>query len=350
MFLQGGAEWVGGVDDALVPRGDSCHHDVPELMVVAVRHRRGEEQLRPAEVHMVAVGHWARLRIRLELADERARTLPLTPVDMELAVLQESELAAEDRRSRGVVMVVVVVAHSEYVRLLRGLPDDLPQFLLARALGRMRGEVVAVRAKSDARVQEDGDVRRLDERRHGSRAEAVRREGRNLHRITARPHIYRETTDRISPAMALASVAGFAASQMARPTMTASAPAAIASEAFPPWAPTPGARVCFRPMMARSALTRSARVAGAMIPVAFARVARRARSSACFAVYSTPPGWLISTTTKTSFPPAASTHARTESSPTKPWQMIPDAPASTACSTMSRFVFGMSAILKSHRT
>src|SRR5207245_291920 len=99
---------------------------------------------------------------------------------------------------------------------------------------------------------------------------------------------------------------------MARPTMTASAPAAIASETFPPWAPTPGARICFRPMMARSALTRSGRVAGAMIPVAFARFARRARSSACFAVYSTPPGWLISTTTHTSFPPAASTPCRTE--------------------------------------
>src|SRR5881296_1269674 len=47
---------------------------------------------------------------------------------------------------------------------------------------------------------------------------------------------------------------------MARPTMTASAPATIASEAFPPWAPTPGARICFRPMIARSALTRPERV------------------------------------------------------------------------------------------
>src|SRR3989441_2145624 len=208
MFLQGRAEYVGGVDEDFVPLGDSCHHDVPELIVVAVRHRRGEEELRPAEVHLIAVGHLDRLRIRLELADERSRTLPLTPVDMELAVLQEGELAAEDRRSRGVVMVVVVVAHREDIRSLRSIPDDLPQFLLARALGRMRGEVVAVRAKSDAWVQQDGDVRCLDERRHGTRAEAVRREGRNLHWITAWPHIYGETTDRISPAMALASVAG----------------------------------------------------------------------------------------------------------------------------------------------
>src|SRR2546427_8438769 len=212
VFLQGRAEHVGRVEENFVPLGDPRHDDIPELVVVAVRHRRGEEELRPAAVHLVAVGHLDRLRIRLELADERTRTLPLTPIDMEFAVLQESELAAEDGRRRGVVMVEVVVADREDVRLLRGLADDLPQFLLARALGRVRGEVVAVRAESDARVQEDGDVRRLDEGGHRSRAEAVRREGRNLHRFTARPHIYRDTTDRISAAMALASVAGFAAS------------------------------------------------------------------------------------------------------------------------------------------
>ena len=51
-----------------------------------------------------------------------------------------------------------------------------------------------------------------------------------------------------------------------------------------------------------------------------------------------------------SAPAAASTHARTESSPAKAWQMTPEAPRATACSTMSRFVFGMSAILKSHST
>src|SRR3989441_9787839 len=272
------------------------------------------------------------------------------PVLVELAVFQERELPAEDGRRPRVVMVEMVMADREDVRLLRGAANHLPQFLLSRSLGRMGREVVPVRAESDAGVQEDRDIRRLDERRHGPCAEAVRRKRRNLHRITAWPHIYREMIDRISVARAFAAAAGSAASEMARPTMTASAPAAIASEALPPWAPTPGARICFRPMIARSALTRSGRVAGATIPVAFARVARRARSSACFAVYSTPPGWLISTTTNTSFPPAASTHARTESSPTKPWQMIPEAPASTACSTMSRFVFGMSAILKSHRT
>src|SRR2546426_6795570 len=212
VFLQGRAEHVGRVDEDFVPLGDPRHHDVPELVVVAVRHRPGEEQLRPAEVHLVAGGHLDRLRIRLELADERARTLPLTPIDVELAVLQESELAAEDRRSRGVVVVVVVVAHREDIRSLRSIPDDLPQFFLARALGRMRGEVVAVRAKSDAWVQQDGDVRCLDERRHGTRAEAVRREGRNLHWITAWPHIYGETTDRISPAIPCAAATGLAAS------------------------------------------------------------------------------------------------------------------------------------------
>src|SRR2546422_7887764 len=129
-----------------------------------------------------------------------------------LPSFRKASFAAEDGRRRGVVMVEVVVADRENVCLLRGLADDLPQFLLARALGRVRGEVVTVRAESDARVEEDGDVRRLDEGGHGSRAEAVRREGRNLHRFTARPHIYRDTTDRISAAMALASVAGFAAS------------------------------------------------------------------------------------------------------------------------------------------
>src|SRR5438093_284049 len=212
LFLQGRAEHVGRVDEDFVPLGDPRHDDIPELVVVAVRHRWGEEELRPAEVHLVAVGHLDRFRIRLELADERTRTLPLTPIDMEFAVLQESELAPEDGRRRRVVMVEVVVADREDVCLLRGLADDLPQFLLARALGRVRGEVVTVRAESDARVEEDGDVRRLDEGGHGSRAEAVRREGRNLHRFTARPHTYRDTTDRISAAMALASVAGFAAS------------------------------------------------------------------------------------------------------------------------------------------
>src|SRR2546426_6358161 len=195
VFLQGRALHIGRVDEDFVPLGDSCHDDVAEFVVVAVRHRRGEEELRPAEVHLVAVGHLDCLRIRLELADERTRTLPLTPIDVEFAVLQESELAAEDGRRRRVVMVEVVVADREDVCLLRGLADDLPQFLLARALGWVRGEVVAVRAKSDAWVQEDRDVRRFDEGGHGSRAEAVGREGRNLHRFTARPYIYCDTTD-----------------------------------------------------------------------------------------------------------------------------------------------------------
>src|SRR5439155_27296520 len=99
-----------------------------------------------------------------------------------------------------------------YDRHLRGAPVDLQQFHLHRAHGRMMRQVVAVRAEPDARVQEDSDVRRLDQRRHGSRAEAVRGERRNLHRITAWPHIYRETTDRISVAMAVAAAAGLAAS------------------------------------------------------------------------------------------------------------------------------------------
>src|SRR2546428_500861 len=145
-------------------------------------------------------------------SDEGARPFTLTRVDVELPVFQEGELAAENGRRRWIVMVEMVVADREDVRLLRGATDDLPQFLLSRPLGRMGKQVVPVRAKSDAWVQEDGDVRRLDERRHGSRAEAVRGERRNLHRITAWPHIYRGTTDRISVAMAVAAAAGLAAS------------------------------------------------------------------------------------------------------------------------------------------
>src|SRR5207245_5441795 len=250
MFLQRWTDHVGRVDEDFAALRDSRHHDVPELVVIAVRHRGGEEELRPAEVHLVAVGHLDRLRIRLELADECARTLPLTPVDMELAVLQEGELAAEDGRRCGVVMVVMVVADREDVRLFRSLSNDLPQFLLAGALRRMRGEVVAVRAKSDARVQQDGDVRRLDERCHRSRAEAVRREGRNLRRITARPHVYRVPTARISLAIASAAAAGFPASQMARPTMPAAGPAVTSPDAFPPCAPAPGAAPACPPLPA----------------------------------------------------------------------------------------------------
>jgi len=212
LFLQGWADHIRRVDEDFVPLGDPGHHHIAELIVVAVRHRWREEQLRPAKVHLVAIRHLDRLRIRLELADERTRPFPLAPIDVELAVLEEREPAAENGWRRGIVMVEMVMAHGEDVRFLRGVPNDLPQFLLPRALGRMRRQVVAVRAEPDARVQEDGDVRRLDQRRHGSRAEAVRREGRNLHRITALPHIYRETTDRISVAMADAAAAGLAAS------------------------------------------------------------------------------------------------------------------------------------------
>src|SRR5207245_8786649 len=143
---------------------------------------------------------------------DRARTRRLSPLDVELPVVQEGGVAAENGGRSGTVMVEMVVADREDVRLLRGATDDLPQFLLSRPLGRMGRQVVPVRAKSDAWVQEDGDVRRLDERRHGSRAEAVRGERRNLHRITAWPHIYRETTDRISVAMAVAAAPGLAAS------------------------------------------------------------------------------------------------------------------------------------------
>jgi len=154
------------VDEDLVPLGDPCHDDIAEFIIVTVGHRRGEEQLRPAEVHLVAVRHLDRLRVRFQPPNERTRTFPLTPVDVELAVLEERELVAENGWRRGIVMVEMVMADREDVRFLRGVPDDLPQFLLPRALGRMRGEVVTVRSESHARIHEDGHVRRLDEGRH----------------------------------------------------------------------------------------------------------------------------------------------------------------------------------------
>src|SRR5256712_927954 len=131
--------------------------------------------------------------------------------------------------------------------------------------------------------------------------------------------------------------------------MTASAPAAIASRAFPPCAPTPGDKMSRDPMIARNALTRSGRVAGATMPAAPARTATRATSSAWGAVNSAPPGWLISVITKTSARPAASTAARTLSSPTNPCVMIPDAPIFATWSTMRRVVFGISAVRRSAR-
>src|SRR2546422_533466 len=145
-------------------------------------------------------------------ADILTVLIPDGLVTVELAVLQEGELAAEDGRCRRIVMIAMVVAHREDVRALRSVPDALPQLLLAQSFDRMRREVVPVGSESDARVQEDRHIRRLDEGRHGPRSEAVRRERRNLHRNTAWAHIYRETIDRISPTMAFAASAGFTAS------------------------------------------------------------------------------------------------------------------------------------------
>src|SRR3989475_11360491 len=148
--------------------GDACHHDVSEFVVVSVRQCRREEELGPAEVHLVSVGDLDFLRILLERSDERARPLPLAPVDMELPVLQEGELAAEDRGRVRIVVIVMVVGDRQDVRVLRRGSDALPQFLLAGLLRRMRAEVVAVRTEAHAWVDEHGYIRCLHEGRHGA--------------------------------------------------------------------------------------------------------------------------------------------------------------------------------------
>src|SRR5207247_11091666 len=111
---------------------------------------------------------------------------PLAPVDMELRVLEEGDFSAKDRRDVGVVMVVVVVRDGEDVRVLARRPDGLPQLLLPRLLRRMRPQIVSERTESDARIDKDGDVRSLDERRHRPRPEGVGREGRDVHGGTPR--------------------------------------------------------------------------------------------------------------------------------------------------------------------
>src|SRR5947209_3440745 len=83
VFLQGRTDYVGGVDEHVAPVRDPGHHDVPELVVVTVRHRRREQELGAAKVHLVPVGHLDRLRIRLQLADESAGPFPLASIDVE---------------------------------------------------------------------------------------------------------------------------------------------------------------------------------------------------------------------------------------------------------------------------
>src|SRR2546430_11737 len=193
VFLQRRAEHVGRVDEHFVAVGDARHHDVSEFVVVSMRQGGREEEFRPAEVHLVSIRDLNFLRIFLERPDERARPLPLAPVDMELAVLQEGELAAEDRGRIRIVVIVMVVGDRQDVRVLRRGSDALPQFLLAGLLRRMRAEVVAVRTEAHAWVDEHGHVRCLHEGRHGACPEAVGRERRDLHRNTASPHTWRFT-------------------------------------------------------------------------------------------------------------------------------------------------------------
>ena len=71
----------------------------------------------------------------------------------------------------------------------------------------------------------------------------------------------------------------------------------MASDAFPPWAPTPGERIFFpSPTTDLTALILSGLVAGAMKPSTPHSTPSLAISSACCAVNMTAPGWLISVT------------------------------------------------------
>src|SRR6266571_5159456 len=191
VLLQRRSDHVRRVDERLAPLGNPRHDDVAEFVVVAVRHRGREQELRPAVVDLVAVGHLDLSRIPLQLANEGTRAFPLTPVDVELAILQERRLATKDRGRCRVVMIVMVVADGENVRLRCGGPDDLPEFFLPRPFALMWREVVPVGSEPDAWIQQDRHVRRLDEGCHGPRAEAVGGERDDPHRITPSPKSWR---------------------------------------------------------------------------------------------------------------------------------------------------------------
>src|SRR5207237_2795294 len=154
---------------------------------------RRKQKFRSTEIHLTSIGDLDFLGILLQRPDERARALPRTPVDVELPVLKERELASEDGRRIRVVVIVVVMRDRQDIRAFRGTSDPLPQLLLAVLLRWMRTKVVPVGTEAHARVDEDGHVRRLDECRHRPRPEAVGGYRRDLHRNTASPHTCRLT-------------------------------------------------------------------------------------------------------------------------------------------------------------
>src|SRR3990170_4730439 len=73
--------------------------------------------------------------------------------------------------------------------------------------------------------------------------------------------------------MPSAASAGLSASQIARPTMIASAPARRGAAGLPPWTPTPGVRMRRSPTIARRAFTRSGRCVHARADAVLSRKA-----------------------------------------------------------------------------
>src|SRR5207244_3622972 len=85
------------MDEHFVPLSDSRHDDIAEFIIVPVRQSRRKQEFRSTEIHLISIGDLDFLRVLFQRPDERARTLPLASIDMELPILQERELAAEHR-------------------------------------------------------------------------------------------------------------------------------------------------------------------------------------------------------------------------------------------------------------
>ena len=184
MLLQRRALDVRGVDERLAALRNPHHHHIPELVRVAVGDCGAEDDLRAPDVERVPIRDLDLLRVVLQGLHERARPLPLAPVDVELAVLQERPLPLVDRGRAGFVVIEVVVAHGEDVRRLRGIADSPPEVAPSVFLDLVGREIVAIWAQSHPRVDENFNVRRFYEGRHRASAKGVRGEGRDLHRFS----------------------------------------------------------------------------------------------------------------------------------------------------------------------
>src|SRR5207249_2035987 len=84
--------FVRRVDEHFVPLSDSRHDDITEFIIVTMRQSRRKQKFRSTEIHLISIGDLDFLGILLQRPDERARALLLTPIDVELPVLQEREL------------------------------------------------------------------------------------------------------------------------------------------------------------------------------------------------------------------------------------------------------------------